>query len=185
MLKKSDFIERLWETLGVPFHHEVDNDAVTLSDFFLREARYTDIKRLIRIQKEVYHGVVIWGKTIFINEFNGPHPVNYLVAEYKRELIGFAGIRIEGTNGHITNVAVIQKFQRKGLGTCFIHRLLDFARLHQCRTVTLEVKKSNRGAQKLYEQLGFLSVRVKESYYNNNEDGILMELSLRNEIDEA
>ncbi|MGX6978203.1 ribosomal protein S18-alanine N-acetyltransferase [Vagococcus elongatus] len=184
MLKKFSFIERMWEILGAQPQDEGNAEVATLSDFLLRDARYTDIKQLIHIQKEVYHGVVSWGKTIFLNEFNGPHPVKYLVAEYKKELIGFAGIRIEGSVGHITNVAVTKKFQRKGLGTCFIHRLLDFARYHQCETVILEVKESNVDAQKLYEQLGFLSMKVKKSYYNNNEDGIVMELSLKDEIDE-
>jgi ribosomal-protein-alanine N-acetyltransferase len=44
-----------------------------------------------------------------------------------------------------------------------------------CRNAVLEVRASNRGAQRLYSRFGFAPVAVRKGYYaDNNEDAIVM-----------
>ena len=44
-----------------------------------------------------------------------------------------------------------------------------------CRQAVLEVRASNRGAQRLYGQFGFAPVAVRKGYYaDNQEDAIVM-----------
>jgi ribosomal-protein-alanine N-acetyltransferase len=45
--------------------------------------------------------------------------------------------------------------------------------------VTLEVRKSNLAAQKLYESMGFLTTGVRKGYYSDDgEDALAMTLEL-------
>ena len=44
--------------------------------------------------------------------------------------------------------------------------------------ITLEVNCNNKNAIKLYKKFNFKEVAIRKCYYNNKEDGILMELKL-------
>jgi ribosomal-protein-alanine N-acetyltransferase len=51
--------------------------------------------------------------------------------------------------------------------------------MHQCATVTLEVRRSNVAAHALYRRFGFEEVGVRPRYYiENGEDAIVMTLAL-------
>ena len=42
------------------------------------------------------------------------------------------------------------------------------------RCITLEVRQSNRAAQKLYEKLGFKGVGYRRGYYSDNQEDALV-----------
>ena len=44
--------------------------------------------------------------------------------------------------------------------------------------ITLEVRNSNYGAIKLYENLNFISEKIIKSYYSDGEDALLMKYLL-------
>lgn len=44
--------------------------------------------------------------------------------------------------------------------------------------VSLEVRVSNRSAQRFYEKLGFVPVSIISQYYSDKEDGVTMQLFL-------
>jgi hypothetical protein len=44
----------------------------------------------------------------------------------------------------------------------------------ECQALTLEVRSSNVGAQALYRRFGFAPVGVRQKYYENTEDAIVM-----------
>jgi ribosomal-protein-alanine N-acetyltransferase len=43
-----------------------------------------------------------------------------------------------------------------------------------CEAMTLEVRVSNAGAQALYRRFGFVPAGVRQRYYENTEDAIVM-----------
>ena len=60
--------------------------------------------------------------------------------------------------------------------------MVEAARAAGAHLVTLEVRMSNRAAQKLYAKLGFVEVGERRRYYNDNgEDALLMTLFLESE----
>ena len=76
---------------------------------------------------------------------------------------------------HITNIAVRQKYQRRGLGELLIIATIDLAQELKASMMTLEVRASNTVAQSLYRKYGFVEVGVRRAYYvDNREDGIIM-----------
>lgn len=173
MLRKSDFYDKFKGFLGIEAT-DIPLEDVTLDMIVIRELRYSDVSKIIAIQKKVYEGVTPWSKTIFINELNGNKPVQYLCAQYQGEIIGFSGIRIEETNAHISNLALLTDFQNKGIGKKLINKMLLFSETHRCTSVTLEVRTSNIKAKRLYENFGFFVSGVKKNYYNDGTDALLM-----------
>jgi len=60
----------------------------------------------------------------------------------------------------------------------FLH-IIDFGRQHGCRIVTLEVRRSNAAALRLYRRFAFRPVGVRPNYYaEDQEDAIVMLLDL-------
>jgi [ribosomal protein S18]-alanine N-acetyltransferase len=80
---------------------------------------------------------------------------------------------------HILKVAVHPDARRSGFGSRLLSHMLDFSRRSSARLVTLEVRRSNDVAQRLYRRFGFRSVGLRPNYYaDDNEDALVMLLDL-------
>ena len=183
MSKKFNFLERLFNSLQMEHAYQPWELQLGTETFQIREVKYSDIKRLIAIQREVYEGQVPWGRTAFLEELNGTKPILYLVAEHEGEIIGFIGVRFENGDGHITNVAIVKAYQNLGLGHYFFREAEKVARQNDYESLSLDVRNSNLDAQRLYRRLGFVTQRVKPDYYRNNNEDALDMLYLLEEFD--
>lgn len=80
---------------------------------------------------------------------------------------------------HLLNVAVHPDARRQGYARRLLDHVIGFARQHGCRLVTLEARRSNELALRLYQRVGFRSVAVRPNYYaDDQEDAIVMILDL-------
>ena len=70
----------------------------------------------------------------------------------------------------INNIEVALEYRNSGIGT----KMMDFFIKNVDKNVTLEVKKDNTNAIKLYKKFDFTEVAIRRGYYNGV-DGILME----------
>ena len=77
----------------------------------------------------------------------------------------------------IVNIYVMDEFRNRKIGTNMLKYLIDFGKRDNLYNITLEVRKDNLCALKLYENMGFLSTAIRSGYYDGV-DGILMELIL-------
>ena len=71
--------------------------------------------------------------------------------------------------------------QNAGLGKEMLNHLLNIARQHMAEIVFLEVRPSNKIAQKLYSAAGFDEVGMRTDYYpaeNGREDALIMARNL-------
>ena len=57
-----------------------------------------------------------------------------------------------------------------------MRELLQRSERRNCDTALLEVRASNAGAIRLYEQFGFEVAGVRKNYYENGEDALMMNL---------
>jgi [ribosomal protein S18]-alanine N-acetyltransferase len=89
------------------------------------------------------------------------------------EVIGFATLLMQAGDGHLTNIAVAPSHRRSGIARQLMHAIVDEAIARRMVALTLEVRASNRGAQRLYHQFGFMPVGVRPRYYQG-EDAIIM-----------
>lgn len=80
---------------------------------------------------------------------------------------------------HINNVAVHPEFRRRGLGRLLLRGALDAAWRIGARRATLEVRRSNVPAIRLYGEEGFREVGVRPQYYTHPvEDALVLSAQL-------
>lgn len=79
---------------------------------------------------------------------------------------------------HILNVAVHQAHRRQGIAAALLGETLAEARALRSEAVTLEVRRGNLSARRLYEALRFEEVGVRRNYYGSGEDALIMRLAL-------
>jgi len=90
-------------------------------------------------------------------------------------ICGFSGIWMMVDEAHITNIAVRQEYQGKGLGEFLLIATIDLAVELKASFLTLEVRASNLVAQRLYTKYGFIQMGIRRGYYlDNKEDAIIM-----------
>ncbi len=101
--------------------------------------------------------------------------MTYLVAELDGKIIGGAGIREIVGDGEITNVAILQEYRGRGYGKKLVSELLQAGTRLGVTDFTLEVRKSNTPAIRLYESLGFVSEGVRKDFYEHpREDALIL-----------
>lgn len=117
-----------------------------------------------------------WSAAVFAGELEMARrgDRHYLVARRDRELVGYAGLMFVVGDAHVTNIATAPMHQRTGVATRLLADLSWAAIARGCAAMTLEVRDSNRGAQELYRRFGFAPVGVRQRYYENTEDAIVM-----------
>jgi len=76
---------------------------------------------------------------------------------------------------HVLNFAVHPDYRRQGVGRRLMNGLFREARRMGLRRMTLEVRVSNEGASRLYEQMGFRTIAMRRRFYEDNgEDAYVM-----------
>ncbi|HEX8194605.1 MAG TPA: GNAT family N-acetyltransferase [Pyrinomonadaceae bacterium] len=83
----------------------------------------------------------------------------------------------DGT-GHITTIGVAPEHRRRGLAFLLLEHAENAFRLRNVRTMRLEVRTNNFGAQQLYARAGYTVAQRMNQYYANGGDGFLMIKSL-------
>lgn len=90
------------------------------------------------------------------------------------QALGYCAFWIILDEVHINNVAVRQPFTRQGVGRALVERALSIGRGQGAAAATLEVRRSNSAARRLYERLGFVERGTRRRYYSDPEDDALV-----------
>jgi len=77
--------------------------------------------------------------------------------------------------GWISTIAVDPRFRRRGIGLALLHACERKLGVPQSR---LTVRISNQSAITMYEKDGYQTREIWKAYYNDGEDGIVMEKNL-------
>jgi ribosomal-protein-alanine N-acetyltransferase len=96
-------------------------------------------------------------------------------------LIGYFVLMVAAAEGHLLNLSVAAAHQRAGHGTALLGQAAELASGLGARSLFLEVRPSNRGAQALYTRFGFRTVAVRRGYYpahKGREDALVLALPL-------
>jgi [ribosomal protein S18]-alanine N-acetyltransferase len=117
-----------------------------------------------------------WTEGVFLSEVERAAAGDryYLVARVGRQVVGYAGLMFALDEAHVTNVAVDPEHRRRHVGTRLLAELVAEALRRSCTAMTLEVRVSNEAAQALYREFGFVPAGVRQRYYENVEDAMVM-----------
>lgn len=99
----------------------------------------------------------------------------YLMRLEEEGVAGFCAFWKVVDQIHINNLAIHPTFRGRGLGTRLLRAVLDEAEQLGAPHATLEVRRSNTPARRLYEHAGFAIAGVRTSYYTNPiEDALIL-----------
>jgi ribosomal-protein-alanine N-acetyltransferase len=135
--------------------------------------RRRHLRSVVRIEAQVYPRP--WTHSLFVSELALRSSRAYYIAKVGREVVGYAGLMMSLTDGHVTTIAVDPAWHRHGVGTRLLLGLAREGIARDATALTLEVRLSNRGAQELYKRFGFTAVGVRKGYYaDTGEDALVM-----------
>jgi ribosomal-protein-alanine N-acetyltransferase len=135
--------------------------------------RRRHLPAVLRIEGKVYPRP--WSAGLFLSELAQKNSRAYFVARNQGRVVGYAGVMILGDEGHVTNIAVDPGYHRHKIGTRLLIALVDASRDRRVRSMTLEVRRANLGAQEMYKKFGFETVGVRRGYYvETGEDAYIM-----------
>jgi [ribosomal protein S18]-alanine N-acetyltransferase len=147
-----------------------------------------DIPSLARMREQEMEEVMAIEDTIYSHPWTRGNFVDSLRAGYQccvlrlgPELIGYFVLMVAAGEAHLLNLSVAAARQRAGYGSLLLREAADHARSLGARSLFLEVRPSNRGAQVLYTRFGFKKVAVRRAYYpavEGREDALVLTLQL-------
>ncbi len=150
-------------------------------EFILRSMLMEDIPQIVEIEKKSFP--TPWSPYAFSCEIRDNEFAHYLVVtdvEDQEKVFGYGGMWIIVDEAHITNIAIAPASRGKALGEFLMNGLISLAYSKRVSRMTLEVRVSNKTAQKLYEKLGFKSAGIRPGYYiDTDEDAIIMWKTIR------
>ncbi|PCR99814.1 alanine acetyltransferase [Lactococcus fujiensis JCM 16395] len=150
-----------------------------------RLAERRDIVDMLAIERDVYEGEVPWTFSHFEHEIVQNKDAFFVVAEIDNKVVGFIGARLtdKGVNIHISNLAVLRDYQKRGIATTLINQIVRLMSNLGKNQMTLEVRRDNTKAQGLYRRNGFETDNLMPNYYEDGADAIWMVKKLRNNVE--
>jgi ribosomal-protein-alanine N-acetyltransferase len=136
----------------------------------------------MRVERAAYASP--WPREVFEGELERAWAfVDVLRPRLGAPIEGFVNYWLVRDEVHLLNVATHPDVRRRGWASRLVENVLGFARDHGCAVVTLEVRRSNTGAMRLYRRYGFRPVGVRPGYYAPSgsapaEDAVVMLLDL-------
>lgn len=124
------------------------------------EEKIGNPKKIYEIAEDSFE----FGSPLTLKQFEESQD-KFLLALEDGQVIGFLSFTFFLDQGDITNLAVVKKFQQKGVGRLLMLYFLEKMRECCAGEVFLEVRESNVPAQKFYEQCGFKKISTRKSYY--------------------
>ncbi|MCK5714540.1 MAG: ribosomal protein S18-alanine N-acetyltransferase [Nitrosomonadaceae bacterium] len=143
----------------------------------IRQMLVTDLDEVIVIEKEVF--LFPWTRGNFGDSISSGY--HCYVLELGGHIFGYGVMTIGLDEAHLLTLSVTAGWQQEGWGEKLLQHFLCLAKEHHARSVYLEVRKSNLGAARLYERIGFTRIATRSGYYpamGGREDAIVMELTL-------
>jgi ribosomal-protein-alanine N-acetyltransferase len=139
----------------------------------LRRLETRDLDVVVAIERESYP--TPWSRSMFDAELRKPSALALGAFTESGVLVGYACVSRYVDAWHVMNVAVADSYRRRGIASALLERLFAVTESDPQRGYTLEVRISNPGAIRLYEQLGFEARGIRRAYYTDNrEDALIM-----------
>jgi len=133
-----------------------------------------DLDTILEIELESF--VNPWTREMYLADLEN-HGVSfcYVVRDASQRVIGYCSFWRVLDELHVNNVAVAPAYRGRGAGTALIREVLREGARMGARRATLEVRRSNEAARRLYERLGFTVTGIRRGYYTSpDEDALIL-----------
>jgi [ribosomal protein S18]-alanine N-acetyltransferase len=154
--------------------------ATMVRQMTIRPAKPSDISRILELERGAATAAH-WKQDDYVAMLAGVGARRVvLVAEERKNLLGFIVAQSATDEWEIENVVVAAEARRRRLASRLIERLLDIATSYGAISLVLEVRESNLAARALYASAGFVEASRRPKYYSNpEEDAVICRLDVR------
>jgi ribosomal-protein-alanine N-acetyltransferase len=146
----------------------------------VRKVRKSDIDRIVDIERSWFH-LSHWSIDSYYRLLNDDGFTTSFVAEIEDEtgrlsIVGFVIFHVAAGVSEIYNIAVDSSHARQGIGRRLLASAIEESENRNASRIVLEVRKSNSGAIKFYDEFRFTVIGERKNYYSNPiEDAFVME----------
>jgi ribosomal-protein-alanine N-acetyltransferase len=132
-----------------------------------------DIDDILRIEAVSFTNP--WTREMYLSELEHRDVAFFYIArDALGEAIGFCSCWRVIDEVHINNLAVLPEHRRSGVASALLERVLQEGLARGASRATLEVRRSNVAALKLYQKFGFSVSAVRRGYYTRPDEDALV-----------
>ena len=142
-----------------------------MSDLEIRLVTAADVEAVHAL--EVTSFPAPWRREFFESELRASGRFN-LVARRGGVVVGYLFAMWFFDEMHVNKIAVDESERRQGIALALMSECLHFAKVNRIKTVSLEVRKTNTGAQDFYRFLDFEPSYTRPRYYPDGESAVVM-----------
>jgi ribosomal-protein-alanine N-acetyltransferase len=133
----------------------------------------SDLNEIVALEAATFSNP--WTRQMYLRELQNPDVSFLYVLRMDTQIAGFCSFWLVLDEIHINNLAIRHEYQGQGLGTALLQYVLQAGGSRGADRATLEVRRSNTPARRLYERLGFEVAATRPNYYvNPQEDALIL-----------
>jgi len=158
---------------------EVQRAALPVERYDIRPLTMSQLDECWRLDQCCFVDGEAYSRDTFEYLLTSPDCIAYRAVTPDGLMVGFIVSLVEPQQtGHITTLGVAPEHRRRRIAERMLLRVEESFRRRHVRTIRLEVRSINSGAQNLYANLGYIVTQRLPRYYSNGGDGLLMIKSL-------
>ena len=143
----------------------------------LATMREADLDEVMAIEDAIYSHP--WTRGNFADSLRAGYQCRTL--RMGKDLLGYFILMVAAGEAHLLNLSIAAAHQRSGHGSAMLREAAALALRLGARSLFMEVRPSNLGAQALYRRFGFRKLAVRRGYYpahTGREDALVLSLAL-------
>lgn len=139
-----------------------------------RPASESDLSSVARIEELTIRPP--WKEAQFQQELEKKHSHFWVVTddETDEKLFGYVVFSFPAEQAHIQTIAVDPEFQRGGIASYLMRKIIQYVSNRNGESIILEVRAGNAPAVQFYQKIGFVILRTLRKFYPDGEDGFVM-----------
>jgi len=141
----------------------------------IRRMTNEDVETIAQMEADIFPDP--WPIKSFLSEIGNTAYSYPCVIEEHGTIFGYAVVWFYSGEIHLGNIAITPGARKKGLAKLLLEHILH--KFNDYEMVFLEVRRSNIPAIHLYKKFGLEELYIREFYYSNGEDAIVMGKKLR------
>lgn len=150
-------------------------------DVHIRWMIRRDMPEVLEIESACFD--MAWNEEDFLKILRERNCIG-MVAERGDKVVAFYIYELHKEKLRILNMAVLPEYQRLGVGSQLVNKLISKLSDHRRTAITLETRESNLPAQLFFKSHGFKAIKIIHNYYDDDETAYRFKYKLKGKQNE-